>query len=154
MKTVGTIVAALTLTALAIYTFAPSDTRKSSKLLRADKGFIYDVKVCGTNNYDLELVSWTNDTPVASRSNVMMHLKFKSSNDGSVESMLLKVSKVIPLFSQTYKMNIDYKAGEENDLQSMFSTPLIPIHSTVDLKATIQNSTNSDLLTICGKLDL
>ena len=154
MKTVGTIIAAMVITALTVYTFLPSDTRKSSKLLGADKGFIYDAKVCGTNNYRMELVSWTNDKPVKSRTNVTMDLKAKDSSDGNVKSVIIRVSKVIPLFSQTYNIAVDYKAGEEFDLTNVFSTPLIPIHSTVDIQIIVQTPDNADALTVCAKLDL
>ena len=155
MKTIATVLTALTLTAITLYTFAPSTQPSTSKLLvGADKGYLYDVKVCGTNNYNLSLVSFTNAEPVKSRSNVHMNLKFKGNADGAVESMKLSVSKVIPLFSQTYTNHVEYKAGEEATFSNVFSIPMIPISTTVDIQATLQDGNKKDLLTICAKLDI
>ena len=154
MKTVATILASLTLTAFALYTLYPTASTGSSKLLGASKGYLYDVKVCGSNNYNLDLVSFTNDEAVKSRANVHMHLNFKGQQDGHMGSLLLKVSKVIPLFSQTYPADLDYKTGEEASFEMVLSMPTIPIHATVDVQVTVQDSAKKDLLTVCAKLDI
>ena len=155
MKTIGTIIAAMTLTALTLYTLYPSNSTGSSKLLGQSKGFLYDVKVCGTNNYDLDLVSWTNSEEVKSRSNVHMYLKFKSKTlSGTIKSMKVEISKVIPLFSQTYKSDVDFTPGNEATFSLNLVMPLIPVHFTVDTKATLKDESGNDMLTICGKLDI
>ena len=154
MKTLTTIIASLTLTAIALYTLYPTSNNGSSKLLTASKGFLYDVKVCGTNNYDLSLASFSNDEQVKSRANVHMHLKFKGSKQGHMGSLLLKASKVIPLFSQTYPANIDFNSDQESTFNMVLSMPTIPIHATVDIQVTVQDSDKKDLLTVCAKLDI
>ena len=154
MKTIATILASITLTALTVYTFYPTASTGSNKLLGASKGFLYDVKVCGTNDYNLSLVSFKNDEQVKSRANVHMHLNFKGAQDGHMSNLVLKVSKVIPLFSQTYPADVDFKADNEATFGMVLSMPTIPIHATVDIQATVQDADKKDLLTVCAKLDI
>ena len=152
MKIVFATLAALALTAVTLYTFSNDSTPTS--LLRADKGVLYDVGICGTNNYKLELVSFSSNKPVKSRTSVTMNLKFKSSESGVVKDLLLKVSKVIPLYSKTYKKDVPYVANEEANFSMLFSIPLIPIHATVDIQSTLHDADGNDVLTICAKLDI
>ena len=152
MKALAVTLIALTLTGLALYSLK-NETRSVS-LLTADKGFLYDVKVCGTENYNLDLVSFTNDKPVKSRTSTTMFMKFTGKEAGVVQHLKLNVSRVVPLFSQTYNKEVSFNAGEEATFDLLFSIPMIPVHFTVDVKATLYNDQNNDLLTVCGKLDV
>ena len=152
MKLVYITLASLAMTALALYSLQGSSV--STSMLKQAKGVLYDVTVCGTNNYKLDLVSFTTDKPVKSRSTVHMSFNFKGSEDGQITAMKLVVSKGIPLFSHTYKSEVNYTAGNEAAFVNKFSIPMIPIHATVYMQATLTDASGGDALTICGKLDV
>ena len=153
MKTIGTILAAITVTALTLYALAPSSTNVSTTMLKADKGYLFNVHECGTGNYPLQLVSWTNAEQVKSRATVHMSLTFTSKDiSGQVESMVLSVKKMIPLFSQTYKSTVSFSKGANSTFENIFNIPMIPIHATVDAVATLKDASGTDLLTVCGQL--
>ena len=152
MKLVYITLASLAMTALALYSLQGSSV--STSMLKQARGVMYDVHVCGTNNYKLEYVSFSTDKPVKSRSTVNMSFKFKGTEDGQITAMTLAVSKGIPLFSHTYKSEINYTAGNEAAFVNKFSIPMIPIHATVSIQATLNDASGADALTICGKLDV
>ena len=153
MKTIATILAAITVTALTLYALSPSSSSASTTMLKADKGYLFNVHECGSGNYPLQLVSWTNAEQVYSRASVHMSFAFSSKElEGQFESMTLTVKKMIPLFSQTYKSSVAFSKGINSSFVILFNIPMIPIHATVDAVATLKDASGTDLLTVCAQL--
>ena len=153
--------AAITLTALSLFVLhtqydqTPQMTLSTLPTLKAERGYLYDQKVCGTASTDsLDFISFSNASPVKSRSKVTMDYKFKGQSTGTVSSLKISIIKVFTLYTHTYKDQVDYSPDAESDFSMNLTLPMIPLHATLDVEASLQDADGNELLKICAKLDV